>query len=278
LEFVKESMKLMSGIRMIGFNALGQLGRLGNQMFQFSALKGIAKNCDYEYCFPPTRNKNELTDHQLFNPFKLESTSQLNVQFIDSNRPTVLEETFSFNEKLFNECSDWVSLQGFFQSEKYFKHIRNDLLKDFEFRDEILEPAKKTISYWKHPIALHIRRTDYLTNSNHTALGLDYYERALQKFDSSSEIIIFSDDPEWCIDQKLFADDRFMVSQTGSNYMDLCLMTLCSGHIIANSSFSWWGAWLSNSNKIVAPAGWFFGSNNEGLDTKDLIPETWEII
>jgi hypothetical protein len=230
---------------MIGFNALGQLGRLGNQMFQFAALKGIARNRGFEYCFPPTKNTNEWTDHQLFNPFKLGSTTQLNVQFIDYDRPTVMEETFFFNEKLFNECPDWISLQGFFQTEKYFKHIRDELLKDFEFRDEILEPAQKTISYWKNPIALHIRRTDYTTNPNHTALSMDYYEKALSEFDDSSEVIIFSDEPQWCMEQKLFESDRFMISETGNNYMDMCLMTLCSGHIIANSSFSWWGAWLS---------------------------------
>jgi len=263
---------------MIGFNALGQLGRLGNQMFQFAALKGIARNRGFEYCFPPTKNTNEWTDHQLFNPFKLGSTSQLNVQFIDSDRPTVMEETFFFNEKLFNECPDWISLQGFFQTEKYFKHIRDELLKDFEFRDEILEPAQKTMSYWKNPIALHIRRTDYTTNPNHTALSMDYYEKALSEFDDSSEVIIFSDEPRWCMEQKLFESDRFMISETGNNYMDMCLMTLCSGHIIANSSFSWWGAWLSNSQKVVAPSGWFSGSNNEHLDTKDIIPESWNVI
>ena len=263
---------------MIGFNALGQLGRLGNQMFQFAALKGISRNRGFEYCFPPTKNKNEWTDHQLFNPFKLSSTNQLNVQFIDSDRPTVMEETFYFNEKLFNECSDWISLHGFFQTEKYFKHIRDELLKDFEFRDEILKPAQKTISYWKNPIALHIRRTDYITNPNHTALSMDYYEKALTKFDESSEVIIFSDDPQWCMEQKLFNSDRFMISETGNNYMDMCLMTLCSGHIIANSSFSWWGAWISNSLKVVAPFDWFKGSNNEHLDTKDIIPESWIVI
>jgi len=263
---------------MIGFNALGQLGRLGNQMFQFAALKGIARNRGFEYCFPPTKNKNEWTDHQLFNPFKLGSTSQLNVQFIDSDRPTVMEETFYFNEKLFNECPDWISLQGFFQTEKYFKHIRDELLKDFEFRDEILKPAQKTVSYWKNPIALHIRRTDYITNPNHTALSMDYYEKALSKFDDSSEVIIFSDEPQWCMEQKLFESDRFMISEIGNNYMDMCLMTLCSGHIIANSSFSWWGAWLSNSLKVVAPFDWFKGSNNEHLDTKDIIPESWIVI
>ena len=263
---------------MIGFNSLGQLGRIGNQMFQFAALKGIASNRGFEYCFPPSQNINEWTDHQLLNAFKLGSTTQLNVQFIDSDRPIVMEETFSFNEKLFNECPNWISLQGFFQTEKYFKHIRDELLKDFEFRDEILEPAQKTMSYWKNPIALHIRRTDYITNPNHTALSIDYYEKALSEFDDSSEVIIFSDEPQWCMEQKLFESDRFMISETGNNYMDMCLMTLCSGHIIANSSFSWWGAWLSNSKQVVAPSGWFMGSDNEHLDTKDIIPGRWTVI
>jgi len=263
---------------MIGFNALGQMGRLGNQMFQFAALKGIAKQNGYEFCFPPSKRSNEWTDHQLFEPFKLGATTLLNVQFIDQDRPIYPEGCFHFDEDLFNNCPDWISLQGYFQSEKYFKHIREDIIKDFEFRDEILEPAKKTISYWKNPIALHIRRTDYVTNPNHTALSMDYYERALSEFDESFEVIIFSDEPQWCMEQKLFSSDRFMVSETGNNYMDLCLMTLCSGHIIANSSFSWWGAWLSNSKKIIAPSGWFKGSQNEHLDTKDLIPDSWIVI
>lgn len=263
---------------MIGFNALGQLGRLGNQMFQYAALKGIAVNRGYNLCLPSSRNKNEWTDHQLNKAFKMSTLNQLNYQYIDSNRPTVVESGFSFDEKLFNECPDWVSIQGFFQSEKYFKHIRDQLLTDFEFHDNILEVAKQVVSNWNKPVALHVRRTDYVTNPNHTALSLDYYQKSLEYFDDDCEVIIFSDDPQWCLNQKIFESDRFLVSETNDNYLDLCLMTLCSGHIIANSSFSWWGAWLSNSQKVIAPSGWFAGSNNEHLDTTDLIPENWMVI
>lgn len=263
---------------MIGFNALGQLGRLGNQMFQFAALKGVARNRGFEYCFPPTKNENEWTDHQLFNSFKLSNTNQLNVQFIDPDRPIVVEQSFSFDEELFNECSDWVSIQGYFQTEKYFKHIAKEIKEDFEFRDEIFDPCKQMLSGLDKPISLHIRRTDYVTNPNHTALSLEYYEKALKEFDKNSTVLIFSDDPEWCNQQELFSDDRFLIAEGNSNYVDLCLMTLCSGHIIANSSFSWWGAWLSNSNKVVAPDGWFKGSGNEHLDTRDIIPEDWMVI
>jgi len=264
---------------MIGFNALGQLGRLGNQMFQFAALKGIAKKRGYQYCIPPSQNRDEWREHQLFVPFKLGSVSPLNVQFIDDNRPTIMEGTFSFNEQLLDGCPDWSSIQGFFQSEKYFKHIENEIKFDFTFKDEILEPCKEMISQLdSSPIALHIRRTDYITNPNHTTLGLEYYQRALNQFNNNVPVIVFSDDTEWCNQQELFSSDRFLIAEGNSNYVDLCLMTLCSGHIIANSSFSWWGAWLATSEKVIAPLDWFKDSNNENIDTKDLFPETWMVI
>ena len=263
---------------MIGFNALGQLGRFGNQMFQFASLKGIAQNNGYQYCVPPSLNQNQYRDHQLFVPFKLSNTAQLNIQFLDSGRPTISENSFYFDERLFNNCPDWVNLQGYFQSEKYFKHIESEIRKDFEFKNEILEPCKEMMSQFDTaPISLHIRRTDYLTNPNHTVLKLDYYKKALDRF-SDEQVIVFSDDPEWCNQQELFSFDRFLIAQGNTNYIDLCLMTLCSGHIIANSSFSWWGAWLANSRQVIAPSGWFSGSNNEHLDTIDIIPETWTVI
>lgn len=263
---------------MIGFNDLGKLGRLGNQMFQFASLKGIAKNCKFEYCIPPSKNKNEWEDHQLFNSFKLSNTSELNIQFIDIDRPTLIESDLSFSADLFNKCPDWVSLQGFFQTEKYFKHIEREIKEDFQFKDEIFESCKESISQLNNPISLHIRRTDYITNPNHSVLNLDYYESALNKVNKNSSILVISDDPDWCSQQKLFKNDRFLISEQNSNYIDLCLMTLCSEHIIANSSFSWWGAWLADSRNVIAPSNWFTGSKNEHLDTKDLIPKNWIII
>ena len=177
---------------MIGFNALGQLGRLGNQMFQFAALKGIARHHGYQFCFPPSQNKNEWTDHQLLIPFKLGSTNELNIQYIDFDRPTYQEKGFGFDQDLFDKCPDWVTIQGFFQTEKYFKDIRNEIRKDFEFKDEIKQPCSQMISNVENPVALHIRRTDYITNPNHTCLSMDYYKKALSYFDSAP-VLIFSD-------------------------------------------------------------------------------------
>lgn len=263
---------------MIGFNALGKLGRLGNQMFQFASLKGIAKNNNYNFCLPPSEDKDEWVDHQLFIPFKFQNVMLLNIQYIDGNRPTIQEKSFAFDEELYNNCPKWVNLQGYFQSEKYFKNIEDDIRKDYEFHDHIYNPAKKMIDSVDNPISLHIRRTDYLTLShNHNNLGLEYYQEALNHFDNDRTVIIFSDDPDWCNQQEIFSGDRFLVSENNTNYVDLCLMTLCKDHIIANSSFSWWGAWLAKGNKVIASSKWF-GPDNAHLDTTDLYCSDWIVI
>ena len=269
---------------MIGFNYLGKMGQLGNQMFQYASLKGIARNNGHNFCIP---NHNEIFDDgignklriELFEPFVLKNFSELNCQVIDADRPVVQEHQFHFNEQFFNNCPDWVSLAGFFQTEKYFKHIEKEIREDFTFKDEILIPCQEMMSdFDEAPLSLHIRRGDFLINSaNHHNLGLDYYEKALAEFPlegSSIPVIVFSDDPEWCNEQELFADDRFLISEGNSAYIDMCLMSLCEGHIIANSSFSWWGAWLADSKMVVAPSIWF-GPNNAHLDIKDLYLDHW---
>jgi hypothetical protein len=265
---------------MLAFNYLGKLGRLGNQMFQYASLRGIASRRGLDFCIP---NHNQIVEDpygfdmkiEIFHPFKMSSVSPRNIKLLDSGYAPVAEEkNFHFDELLFNMCPDEISLAGYFQSEKYFKHIEDDIRADFSFKGEILEPCKEMIGSVDGTISLHVRRTDYLTNPNHTALGLDYYEEALKQFKDTSQVLVFSDDPEWCKEQELFSGDRFMISESGDQYVDLCLMSLCNQHVIANSSFSWWGAWLSGSDDVVAPVKWF-GKDNQDKDTKDLIPERW---
>ena len=262
---------------MLAFNHLGTLGRLGNQMFQYASLRGIAAARGYDFGIPPSDFSDEWRNHQLFEVFDLPHLPQSNIRFLDSGyAPVVQEKEFTFDVALLQQCPNEVSLWGFFQSEKYFKHIEASIKEDFTFRDEILNPCKEMIGDNKY-LSLHIRRTDYLTNSeNHHNLGLDYYEEALSHF-PDWDVVIFSDDPEWCKKQKLFQGDRFLISESGDNKVDLCLMTLCKAHIIANSSFSWWGAWLADSEKVIAPSKWF-GPLNEHKDTSDLIPERWHRI
>lgn len=259
---------------MLAFNHLGQLGRFGNQMFQYASLKGIARNRGLNYCIP-----NNLDSIELFRSFKLETLRSENIGFLDNGYAPVAEEKyFHFDEIFFNMCPDEISIFGFFQSEKYFKHIENEIRLDFCFKDEILEPCKEMVSsIGDDIISLHIRRTDYLHDTNHTVLDLDYYIRALSMFNTNLPVIVFSDDVEWCKTQSLFCDDRFMISESENNYIDMCLMSLCDNHIIANSSFSWWGAWLSKSDNVIAPVKWF-GEGNMHKETKDLIPDRWKRI
>lgn len=266
---------------MIGINCVGKkYERLANQMFQYAAVKGIAANRGFQYCVPPSNfksNADQWSEHQLFTPFVLETFSPLQIQSIDVGRPTVAEGTFHFNEQLFNECPDWVTLQGFFQSEKYFMNVRHQLLEDFKFKPEIREVCDGAMAGMHKPIALHVRRTDYAQYNHHPIVSLDYYEEALSYFDTARDVIIFSDDPEWCHKQKLFYGDRFMISESGDQYIDLCLMTQCLDFIIANSSFSWWGAWLSTTPEkaVVAPKKWFGPPMDQTHDTRDLYCEGW---
>jgi hypothetical protein len=265
---------------MLAFNYLGQLGRLGNQMFQYASLRGIARNRGYDFCIP---NHNQVVKDpygfdlkiELFYPFNMVNVLPHNIKILDRGYAPVSEERqFHFDEILFNMCPDEISLAGFFQSEKYFKNIESEIREDFSFKDQILNPCKEMISSVGDAISLHIRRTDYLENPNHTALDIEYYINALEMFEPNIPVIIFSDDIDWCKEQKIFDSDRFMISESKDQYVDLCLMSLCKYHIIANSSFSWWGAWLSDSSKVIAPSQWF-GDDNSDKDTKDLIPERW---
>ena len=267
---------------MIGFNVLGRLGRLGNQMFQYAALKGISRNVGADFCIPNhTQAVNDgignMLRTELFDSFDL----RVNINLLDNGHaPVVQERFFHFDEELFRMCPDHVSLHGYFQTEKYFKNIEQEIRDDFTFNHEILNPCKEMISSLDNPVSLHIRRTDYLTNSaNHFNLPIEYYENALKNFGNDRNVIVFSDDPKWCKQQEIFSDDRFMISENTDNRVDLCLMSLCDDFIIANSSFSWWGAWLSSNKtkKVFAPSKWF-GPNNSHLDTKDLLPSEWTVL
>ena len=264
----------------VAFNHLGKLGQLGNQMFQYAATKGVASKLDVPFMIP---NHRQVFDDGignrytilLFDAFKLTSASLLGTLRTENY---VQENGFSFNKDLFKiDKTENCSLYGFFQTEKYFKHIEKQIRKDFTFKDEIKDECDDLIKQFTNPIALHIRRGDFVwNNKNHPPLGLDYYESALKLFDSDREVIIFSDDTEWCKEQELFADDRFAVAEGGDQFYDLCLMSLCDDFIIANSTFSWWGAWLGNRGKVVAPKQWF----GEALDhdTKDLYCKGWTVL
>jgi hypothetical protein len=284
---------------MIGFNNIGTMGRLGNQMFQYSALKGIATNMGYEYSIPPDYPQVQIDNYGLLESFEL--TTNKNIGWVETDSVSQ-EKFYHFDEELFNNCSDNVNLLGFFQSEKYFKHIEDDIRKDFIFKSEWLDPCLEFRKEFgdQEIVFLHVRRGDpnladkrgfkwaYVNlQDQHPVQPLEYYERALEQFPQDMPVIVFSDSIDWCKEQKIFQPDRFMFSEPEHKYSDgalvpytdLCLMSLCDHAIIANSSMSWWGAWLiSNSNKkVIAPKMWF-GSAYSNNNTKDLCPSEWSLI
>lgn len=261
----------------ISFNYLGNLGHLGNQMFQYAALIGLSKKYNRKFCIPHHKTfggafYTELRSN-LYDAFNIKPIQGL------SRFPTVDEGQFHFNEHLFNNFPKQdINLHGFFQSDKWFAHAVDEVKEAFTFKPEYLDVAKEMRNQLSGDIiAVHIRRTDYLTNPNHKALGLDYYERALAELPLDCTAVIFTDDPEWAKSQELFPDDRFFVSETNCAYTDMALMSLCDYHIIGNSTFSWWGAWLSNSKQVIAPKDWF-GAPLGGNDLSDLYCSDWKVL
>jgi len=259
------------------FNHLGNMGELGNQMFQYAALIGMAHKHNRQYCIP---HKHTFGAHyykelrsNLYDAFNIDCPRGL------SRFPHAQETQFHFDSNFFeNPPSPECNLIGYFQSEKWFAHCKPQIRTAFTFKDEhssLADEMRRQLS--GEIIAIHVRRSDYLTNPNHKALGLDYYERALAEMPEDARGIIFTDDPEWAKVQEIFPDERFFVSETDCPYVDMALMSKCDYHIIANSSFSWWGAWLSSSKKVVAPKDWF-GAPLGGNDMSDLYCEGWKVL
>ena len=263
---------------MIGFNLLGNLGRIGNQMFQYAALKGISKNMGYDYYIPskdyfgtmdPLVKQSDLNIHDCFNITK---------KYGIINGENSQESSFHFDENIFNKCKDNTTLCGYFQSEKYFQNVEDELRKEFVFNEEVVSLGTQFLSQIEcsDAISLHVRRGDYLKYSHHPTQSLEYYEQALTYFDNDLPVIIFSDDTEWVKKQNLFSSDRFFISENNGTEFDLCLMSLCTYAIITNSSFSWWGSWLANNKKTIAPKKWFGPPLTH--DTKDLYRKNWIVI
>lgn len=266
---------------MLTFSRLGKLGALGNQLFQYCALKGISNKIDSDWKIPKT----STFYYGLLDCFELKNIKQTN--FIENEKfSTIKEKSFSFDSSLFDIKDDY-DLVGYFQSEKYFKHIEQEIRDDLTFKKSFGE------NFLRDYIFLHVRRTDYLKLPNHHPVCTkEYYEKALKYFPNDIQVRIYSDDIDWC--KKNFIGDRFIICDDQEYYdgevlnvgiqemekllmpyKDLYEMSNCKGAIIANSSFSWWGAWLIKDKKfpIVSPTNWF--GKSKPLNTKDLIPKEW---
>ena len=278
----------------ISYNRLGSNGRHGNQMFQYAGFRGIAAHRGFDWMIPP-EDCPSTCNYSLFECFKMESVQEENFGY--GKGRTIDKGIFHFDEDLYNNCPDGVNINYYLQSEKYFKDIENVIRKDYTFKDEIAESCKEIMDGVGDAIFIHVRRGDYVaTPEYHPCQEVSYYAKALEKFDKDIPVLIFSDDLDWVRQQELFQPDRFLLSENhlkypnsvrlgdGSvqqsliPYWDMCLMSMCKGAIIANSSMSWWGAWLqNNAGKVIAPKMWFGPAYSHYIMT-DLLPDHWEKI
>ncbi|MBI3520539.1 MAG: alpha-1,2-fucosyltransferase [Bacteroidetes bacterium] len=287
------------------------IGGLGNQMFQYAAGRHLAhlhqtdllvdtsfleKNPNGAY----TKRELELsvfhTDLKIastedIKKFNIEGSSKYS-RALQRHLPILFTNLYAAEsgiqyQKEFLNYPKNTYLDGFWQSERYFKPIETVLLKEFTPKEPVNTNNEQWLSKINscNSVSLHIRRGDYVSSKNaqehHGNLGLDYYTKALnilKEKNSSIEIFVFSDDLDWCrANLKLNDPAHFVDANQKQNFhLDMYLMSHCKHNIIANSSFSWWAAWLNQhvSKTVIAPANWF---TNKSLTTNDLIPSSWII-
>ena len=250
---------------MITAQTIGTNGRLGNQMFQYAALHGIAKFHGFEYWSQGGR---------LFDVFEMGDAPREPKGKLPHRQ--IREETFEFDARYFTGMIDDVDLWGYFQRDKYWEFCKDDIKSMCRFK----EPESE--DYSSH-CSLHIRRTDYLNSPEyHTNLGFDYYTRAIEEL-QPRKVMVFSDDPSWCkanIDKFLSNVDRvdFASDVCSNDIEELKAMTRCGSAIMANSTFSWWGAYLGpqqRGERVIAPRNWF---GKLGPNSRDIYLESWTLI
>lgn len=284
------------------------MGGLGNQLFQYAAGRALALKhqtelkLDLSLLNADPKNvytKRELELHVFNITASIASDSELEVFYrrtffqkvVTKLFPSLPSKYFIGNQKGFEYDEAFESypnnsyLNGYWQSENFFSSIREILLKELVIKKEMTPLCKSTkdLILNSNSVSLHIRRGDYVSDKSasayHGTVPLDYYDKALSYLNGvykDLKVFIFSDDMDWAkANLKLTNECVYVDFNTGENSVfDMYLMSQCKHNIIANSSFSWWGAWLNqNAEKIViAPVKWFADKN---LNTKDLIPNSW---
>lgn len=276
------------------------LGGLGNQMFQYAFYLSLKHHYG--------KVKADLTgfkDYSLHHGFELEKVFGIKLEtarewdlrlYLPERRDWLTRKLrriygtkhawypekveFGFDKRIYLDPYPRY-FWGYWQHEAYLKGIEPQIQKSFTFKGDLEGHNLATAQQIKQTpaVSLHVRRGDYL---NHPILGnvsnLPYYEKAIEtikKSVGSPQFFVFSDDIKWCRKYLPVSEAIFVDWNKGENsYRDMQLMSLCKHHIVANSSFSWWGAWLNSfKDKIViSPKNWV---NNAGVDTSGLIPSSW---
>ena len=286
------------------------IGGLGNQMFQYATARALSKKLDQ----PLLLDTSDFDGYQLHNGFELDQIFDIAPKLASVSdlrnllgwqaspiirkaiskkkflflrkRELIVEPYFQFWDELENIPQD-AYLLGYWQSEKYFKLIETTIRSDFSFKQKMSSKNQEIADeiLKSNAVSIHIRRGDYLlnpaANKVHGLCSLEYYNKAIQYIVErvkNPSFFVFSDDIDWAKTNLNISYPSVYVShnQGAESFNDMRLMSLCNHNIIANSSFSWWGAWLNKNPKkfVVAPKRWF----NANLDVSDLLPSEWSRI
>ncbi|MFY0679033.1 MAG: alpha-1,2-fucosyltransferase [Thalassovita sp.] len=268
-------------------------GRTGNQMFQYAAGRALSLKLGVDLVLDDRlsihKGEKSLTrvfdlpvaTHAKMPPSK--HNSALGYAFwrhVTGRSRYYRERGLGFDPELLDQ-KDGTYLHGYWQSERYFSDIRAQILQDFTFPEatgknaELAAQISETLS-----VSLHVRRGDYISNASHVVCGQSYYDAALAaltpQLEATPTIYVFSDEPDWARDNLSLPGTPVIVDHNGADtdYEDLRLMSLCKHNIVANSSFSWWSAWLNQNagRRVIAPNRWF---GKDSLNNPDIWADGW---
>jgi len=233
---------------------------MGNFLFQAACAIGYAHRHNLPYTLPT------VSTNPKHNPIYLQHLAKRSFNpHLESI--TLEEKQFTYNELPFDE--KWrgknIYLDGYWQTEKYFIELRDQILAAFNFRWQ----------HWQGFVSVHVRRTDYLKLIHkHPPVPVEWIEEAMRLF-PGYHFIFYSDDLPWC--KATFGHRKDVSFSGGTEVDDLIHMSWCEHHICSASTFSWWGAWLNRYDykRIVMPKLWFQPGHG-GLDTSDIVPASWE--
>lgn len=277
-------------------------GGLGNQLFQYATGRMLAKKCkgvlllDYSSYASDSYGRNcAIKNFNVKGHFFEKGV--LKKLLIPGNRIYAigerlrlidwkLEKSFTIHNEIFSTKSFFSFLHGYWQSEEYFKTIRNCLLEELTLCKHV-KHIKELIPGTKKLVSIHIRNQHGVqkdkslpVDNRYGRLGIEYYKNAIKKINAlvdSAAYVIFSDDPNWCKEQFSNTGEQFyFVDDFGirEDYEQLMLMSMCDHQIISNSTFSWWGAWLCDSEKniVIRPEKPFI---DPSLLYEQHFPERW---
>ena len=245
-------------------------GGLGNQMFQYAAGVSVLKE------YP------QFTELRLDSSFYQNQERKIIVNGLTGRGYDL--DILNIKHNTAEDAPEGATLlQGWFQNLKEFENVVDEIKEQFTFSVEFSEATKSVeeqISNVETPVAIHVRRGDYVTNptafAHHGVLDKAYYDRAIKLMESkhpNPHYFVFSEDVEWCMENIKTDKQITFVGSECNDIKDsghLYLMTKCKNHIIANSSYSWWGAFLGNSEFTIGPERW-----NREASGSDHMLEEW---